>query len=283
MIMNPQSMRSRLLPALAALIFFVSGAGVAPASDDIPVQTITIFTTTPAYEFEVGTTLQFLAYPEPTDATDRTVVWFSSDPDVATIDRNTGLAEARSEGPVTISAHTTDGSGVFRSVGLVVKPTGTEYITVEPDSVRMKIGQNVRLRAIVKTDSVSDSPVRWTSSNPEVAAVDAEGIVEAVTCGDAVVTARYFRKNGSGIFAVTRVKVTDAAEASLNQIGQQGVRVDGRTLIMEGMTDDMEFEILASDGRRVLSGRGGRQAVALPGPGLYILRAGLSAFKIAVR
>lgn len=282
--MKSGSMKSRQIIALFTLIFVVTGINIGIAGDEIPAEAITIFTTSPAYEFEVCTTLQFLAYVEPEDATDRKVVWFSSDPDIATIDPHTGLAEGWAEGKVTISAHTTDGSGIYKSVGLVVKPRGNEYLAIEPDSVIMRIGDDVELRVTVKTDSVADTPLQWSSSNADVATVSPEGVVKAVSCGETVIRARYVRPNGSGLFAVTYIRVADAASTKItnNKAELPAVSVHENRLSISGVADDALIEVHTLDGRCIVSDKG-IHSVSLPGAGVYILRAGSSVFKVAVR
>ena len=56
----------------------------------------------------VGETYQLEAIVSPTDATDKTVIWTSSNPDVATVNSN-GLVTAASNGTTIVTVKTTDG------------------------------------------------------------------------------------------------------------------------------------------------------------------------------
>jgi len=61
-------------------------------------------------------------------------------------------------------------------------------ITLDVTSVTMKIGDSVKLTAIVSPDNATDKAVSWTSSNPATATVS-DGKVTAVAEGNAVITA----------------------------------------------------------------------------------------------
>ena len=55
----------------------------------------------------------------PEDATDKTLEWTSSDPEVATVDGN-GLVSVLKEGSCSITASATDGSSVFAECNVIV-------------------------------------------------------------------------------------------------------------------------------------------------------------------
>jgi len=52
----------------------------------------------------------------PANATNKTVVWSSSNPEVIKIDANTGKATLIGKGDTTITCKATDGSGVYKSI-----------------------------------------------------------------------------------------------------------------------------------------------------------------------
>ncbi|MFN3997653.1 MAG: MopE-related protein [Algoriphagus sp.] len=71
---------------------------------------VTGITTTPStFTMLEGSTLQISATVEPVNATNKTVIWSSSDPDVAIVNSN-GLVTAISPGESTVTATTQDGS-----------------------------------------------------------------------------------------------------------------------------------------------------------------------------
>lgn len=71
--------------------------------------------------------VQFYATVGPEDTDDKTVTWSSTEPSVATIDSQTGLATSRKEGTTTIVATANDGSGVKGTAELVVSAEAIYY------------------------------------------------------------------------------------------------------------------------------------------------------------
>ena len=87
----------------------------------IPVASIELDHT--SAELTEGETLQLTATIMPEDATDKSVIWASSDEAVATVDQN-GLVTAMDAGTITITATTTDGSDLSASCTVTVLTVG---------------------------------------------------------------------------------------------------------------------------------------------------------------
>lgn len=81
----------------------------------------------------VGETLQLTAIITPEDATNKTVNWASSNPNVATVDEN-GFVTACSLGTTTITAVTTDGSNLSASCMVTVKCLSADNCFFLPDT-----------------------------------------------------------------------------------------------------------------------------------------------------
>ena len=71
-------------------------------------------------ELNEGEALQLTATVLPEDASDKSVIWASSNPNVATVDDN-GLVTAMGVGTATVTAVTTDGSNLSASCAVTVK------------------------------------------------------------------------------------------------------------------------------------------------------------------
>ena len=119
------------------------------------------------------------------DAYDNIYQWRSSNASVATVDRN-GVVTALQEGVATIYANTYKGNtlsctvNVQNNIGRVTLNESRLYL----ESIG---GQAVLTASVAVADPASVSIV-WTSSNPTVATVDANGLVTAVSEGEAVIT-----------------------------------------------------------------------------------------------
>ena len=60
----------------------------------------------------------------------------------------------------------------------------SSYLEVNPESVTLKVGEEKAL----EVTTISDQPITYTSSNKDVATVDAKGVITAVSEGDAIIT-----------------------------------------------------------------------------------------------
>jgi uncharacterized repeat protein (TIGR02543 family) len=65
---------------------------------------------------------------------------------------------------------------------------GASDISISDDSAVIGIGGSKTLTATVTPDNAHDKTVTWTSSNTAIATVDSNGLVTAISAGDAVIT-----------------------------------------------------------------------------------------------
>lgn len=156
-----------------------------------------------------GETFQLTATVAPADATDPTLTWTSSNVAVATVSA-TGLVTAVSAGSATITAKANDGSGVSASCNITVeKPVVlVTSVTLSQTAATLTEGDTFQLEATVSPEDATDSSLTWSSSNPSVATVDANGLVTAVAEGQATITAK--TNDGSGKKATCTITVEKA-------------------------------------------------------------------------
>lgn len=160
---------------------------------------------------KVGESVKVAATVEPGDASDKTLVWLSDNSEIATVD-DSGNIFAKALGNTTVTVTAKDGSGVSTSVSVSVIPTpATGIEIVNPEITHFKVGQTLRLAAIVTPEDATDGSVVWSSDNTSIATVDAKGIVTAVGVGDVNVTA----ENSSGQKAAIKIVVEPTIAESL--------------------------------------------------------------------
>lgn len=75
-------------------------------------------------------------------------------------------------------------------------------ISVDPATLSPAVGGVAKTKALVGGDDVSAGAV-WTTSDPEVAAVNNHGVVRGVSAGSATITATYPGTTGAATVAVT--------------------------------------------------------------------------------
>lgn len=134
-----------------------------------------------------GATRQLGVSIEPANADIKTVTYGSSNPDVATVS-NTGLITAKKKGTTTITVTAADGSGKSASCAVIVKQPVTG-IQITPNGYTLVKGDVKQLSAVVSPADADNIGVIWASSNPNIAAVSADGRVTAVNEGSCVITA----------------------------------------------------------------------------------------------
>ncbi|MBO6249073.1 MAG: Ig-like domain-containing protein, partial [Bacteroidales bacterium] len=122
----------------------------------------------------------------PEDATDKTVVWSSSDPSVATANAE-GIVVAVAPGTCRIIATCgAASSGCDVVVRSSVIPVASVFLNTT--SLSLVEGNNAFLTASISPEDATDKTVSWSSSDPSVATVNAEGSVVAVAPGTCKIT-----------------------------------------------------------------------------------------------
>ena len=148
----------------------------------------------------------------PDDASDKTLLYSSSDTTVATVDKK-GKISAKAVGNTQIYVTNTE-SGITKKILLTVVDTAVNTVTITGnDTAAMNPQDEILLEAAAyaKTgEQLSDREFVWTSSNVKVATVDANGNVKAVAKGSATITA--LSADGSGKKATRAVKVLGPVE-----------------------------------------------------------------------
>lgn len=121
----------------------------------------------------------------PEIATDKTLIWASSDEEVATVDD--GVVTAVGGGTATITATTTDGGFVAEcDVTVSVPVTGVtlnkEILTLQSN------GATETLVATIEPATATNKNVTWTSSDETYATVDENGVITPLAIGGATIT-----------------------------------------------------------------------------------------------
>lgn len=120
--------------------------------------------------------------------TDRSVTFASSNTAIATVNAATGVVTGIAPGTALVSA-TSEGKTSYAGV-TVLAPVS--YVQVEPPVSALTPGRTQKVVVTLLDDAltkVSGRVVLWSSSNPGVAIVDADGLITAVAPGKTTVTA----------------------------------------------------------------------------------------------
>ena len=140
----------------------------------------------------------------PSNASNKTITWTSSNSNVARVDVN-GNVTAVNAGTATITAKSNNGKTTTCKV-TVINPASVAVSSVGlKSSTTIVKGKTEKLTATVSPSNASNKAVTWTSSNSNVARVDANGNITAVNAGTATITA----KSNNGKIATCKVTVNN--------------------------------------------------------------------------
>lgn len=138
-------------------------------------------------EIETGSNVVLNSTTLPVGAPNPKINWSSSDDTVAKVDSN-GKVTGVSVGTAVIYATTSDGS--ISNLCIVRVKETVQSVILNQSTLALSMGSDpVTLKAAVKPDNISMQDVIWTSSNPSVAAVNADGKVTPVSKGTTEITA----------------------------------------------------------------------------------------------
>ncbi|MGG3162507.1 VWA domain-containing protein [Geobacillus stearothermophilus] len=148
-------------------------------------------------EMNVGETQTIPVIIEPDDATNKTLMWESSDPDIASVGHN-GVVTANKPGTVTITVRATDGSNASASAAIkVMNPyvalQGMEFrrpvIYMNLDDPLLEVAEQLRFIPENATDKTLRSVTSSDSRFVNIVQQNGRWYLQAVDVGYAVVTA----------------------------------------------------------------------------------------------
>lgn len=161
-------------------------------SGDIPVTGIILDKTKLEMEEESMNWLEATIIPS--NATNKEIIWTSSNPSVATVGSNNTrvMVTAVSKGTTTITASTVDGGYEASCVVTVVEKSSGNVpvtgVTLSPSSTSIEVGGYKMLTAIVQPSNATNKTVTWSSDKPEIASVTNTGRVTGKSEGTATIT-----------------------------------------------------------------------------------------------
>jgi len=168
------------LPASSVYVF----NGTDGSASLVPVGSIQFAET--SCRVSAGSTIRPSYVILPLDASDKTLLWTTSNADVATV--TDGVVTGIAEGTATITATAADGSGVSAQFQVEVAVIPAESITFDAESYEVTAGKQITVAATVLPADASDKTLLWTTADPSVATV-ANGVVTGVSEGTTTVTA----------------------------------------------------------------------------------------------
>ncbi len=141
----------------------------------------------------------------PSNATNKTITWSSSNPSVVQV-TNDGVVSAKAIGTAIITVRTTNGKTATTTITVTNSPIEVKGVSLEIKSAKLSIGKTLNLKSRMKISpsNATNKNVTWSSSNPNVASVNKDGVVTTKSSGTAIITV----KTHNGKTATCNIMVT---------------------------------------------------------------------------
>lgn len=151
-------------------------------------------------------------------ATNKAIVWSSSNSGVcAVVD---GTLYGMYPGVAVITATAADGSGVSDTcIVNVVNPVTS--VSIEPEEVRILVGDYYKLKANVEPADATVQELRWESSDESIATVDSDGEVLGIAVGKCRITA--YSTDGNEVKGSCSVYVSPVVKISSLKINSSEI------------------------------------------------------------
>lgn len=148
----------------------------------IPVESVTLSQEEGA--ILIGETLTLTATINPENADDQTLVWTTSDENVATVADGvvTGIGEGAADITVTVG-----GQSAVCKVKVTKAPVPVDEVILSETEIEVFAGKTYTLTATVKPDDAFDKTLTWASGDETIATV-VDGVVTGVAPGETTIT-----------------------------------------------------------------------------------------------
>ena len=207
---------------------------VTVVSKVIPVAGVSLDKT--SIELIEGEEITLVAKINPDNATNKNVIWHSSDNNVTIV--SDGKIVALKVGIATITAKTEDGNRTATcEVRVIAEAVPVAGISLDKTAVSLLTGESVILTATVVPENATDKTVTWSSSNNSVAKVT-NGKVTAVSVGEATITARIGNIKAECLVTVNPTEVASIAldKSSVTLAPDESVTLNA-TVLPDNATD----------------------------------------------
>lgn len=153
----------------------------------------------------VGTSYSIKASVTPANATNKTISWSTSDKKVAKV--SNGKVTAVNAGTCKITATSSNGKSAILIVTVNKPIIQVKSVTLSSTFTAVTVSGTVKLTAKVNPSNAANKSIIWTSSNKNIATVDANGLITGKAVGTCTITAK--ASNGKSATCNVAVQTPD--------------------------------------------------------------------------
>jgi len=185
----------------------------------------------------VGENINLDAEISPSDASNKTITWTTSDKAKATVD-STGKVTGVSAGTVTITATANNGIKDTHKVTIKEKSIAVEKVNIT-GATNMIVGENTNLVASITPSNATVKTITWTTSDKTKATVDSTGKVTGISAGTVTITATA----NNGIKATHHITIKEES----NEKDVEEVKIQGENKVSINSSVQLIVKILPDD------------------------------------
>ena len=177
----------RFILLITAIAIVACGKSDEDVSKVVAVNSVAINPTGPI-TLAIGDDVTLTATIAPENATNKQVTWSSDNSSVATV-TDGGVVRALAVGTAIITAQAEGQSAICR-INVEESVVEVTSVTVAPEGpLTATVGDSITFTATVMPEDATDRVVTWTSSNPELASIDDNGVMSAIAAGHVTIIA----------------------------------------------------------------------------------------------
>ena len=180
-------MKNILLFFLSVIVIF-SSCKENPITPDTTVKVTGVSLSPTSDTINVAGTQQLTATASPSNATNKTVSWSSSDSSKVTVD-SSGIVTGVAAGSAIITVTTEDQRKTATSaITVIAAIVPVTSVSINPTSATISVAGTQQLTATVSPSNATNKTVTWSSSDSSKVTVSSSGIVTGVAAGSATIT-----------------------------------------------------------------------------------------------
>lgn len=188
----------------------------------------------------------------PTDATNKTLTWKSSNTNVATVSQN-GLITAVGTGTAHITVTSHNGKSSTCQVDVISNNIPVQSLALDPSTITLEVDQDYNLIPIFSPSNATNQSIKWSVTNSNIVKC-VDGKLTAVSVGTTSVTATSVDGNKRGrcvvtvVPAVKTIPATDISISSTYESVVVGDKVElSYQLFPSDATDSVRWKIFDGD------------------------------------
>ena len=150
-----------------------------------PIEVTSIILSQTSITLLAGESLNLTATIAPDNATDKSIVWSSSDSSIATVSKD-GKVTAIAVGSTSITAK----SGTVSAVcSVTVRPIEVTSIVLNQSDAILSKGESISLTATITPENATNKTIIWASADSNIATVSKNGVVTGCEVGTTQISA----------------------------------------------------------------------------------------------